>query len=90
MKKPTPPRNKSPAQLPVDTAFKRMKTLQEQGRYQESLYLALQIASAFPGVINAWSSASVNCIHLARWQDAIGYVQAALKYGGNTLQFNKY
>jgi len=85
MKKPTPPRNKSPAQLPVDTAFKRMKALHEQGRYEESLNLSLQIAHARPGLAGAWINAAASCAGLGRWQDAIRYGQTALARGGADL-----
>jgi hypothetical protein len=85
MKKTSPPRYKSKNQLLLDAAVKRMRTLHEQGRYQKSLDICLQITRAHPGIADAWGDAAANCVKLERWQDAIGYGQTALARGCNTL-----
>jgi hypothetical protein len=79
------PRNNEKAQLLVDAAVKRMKALMDQGHFQESLNICLQLTRAHPQMSGAWSAAAANCIHLARWQDAIHYAQTALTRGGNNL-----
>ncbi|MDR2990641.1 MAG: tetratricopeptide repeat protein [Burkholderiaceae bacterium] len=77
------PLNKSEVQLPLSTAGQRIKALYEQGRYQESLDICLQITHVHPEIADAWGNAAVNCVQLERWQDAICYGQAALARGGN-------
>ncbi|MDR2991645.1 MAG: tetratricopeptide repeat protein [Burkholderiaceae bacterium] len=68
-----------------DDAVQHIKALFEQRRYQESLDICLQITRAHPEIAEAWCNAAVNCVMLARWQDAMGYAQTALARGGNTL-----
>jgi len=60
-----------------------MRALHEQGRYQESLDICLQITRAHPAIADAWVDAATNCVGLERWQDAIRYGQTALARGGN-------
>ncbi|MDR2990644.1 MAG: hypothetical protein LBU72_01685 [Burkholderiaceae bacterium] len=64
-------------------AAQRINALQEQGYYQESLDLCLQITRAHSEMGNVWGAAASNCIYLGRWQDAIGYAQTGLTRGGN-------
>jgi hypothetical protein len=77
--------NKSKDQLLMDAALKRTNTLHEQGRYQESLDLCLQITREHPQAPQAWYNASVNAVVLRRWQDAVGYAQTALARGGKDI-----
>jgi tetratricopeptide (TPR) repeat protein len=77
--------SQSEAQLQIAAAVKRVKAFYEQGRYQESLDACLQITDIDRGAAGAWINAAVNCVLLARWQDAIDYAQTALTCGGNTL-----
>ncbi|MDR2155237.1 MAG: tetratricopeptide repeat protein [Burkholderiaceae bacterium] len=62
-----------------------MQALHEQGRYEESLDLCLQIIEDQPHWAAMWGNAATNCIMLGRWQDAIGYAQTALARGANNL-----
>ncbi|MDR2991301.1 MAG: tetratricopeptide repeat protein [Burkholderiaceae bacterium] len=75
--------HQSKAKLSLDATVNRIKALHEQGRYQESLDICLQIAPTHPDI--AWGNAAVNCARLERWQDAIHYAQTALAYGGDML-----
>ena len=74
--------NKSNFQLPVNTIIKHIKTLYDERRYAESLDRCLQITQAYPKLWKTWYWAETNCIHLQRWQDAIGYAHMALAHGG--------
>jgi hypothetical protein len=74
-------RSKAPSL--ADPRAAQMQALHEQGRYQESLDLCLQIVRAHPKWTVMWSNAAANCVMLARWQDAIDYAQTALAHGQN-------
>jgi tetratricopeptide (TPR) repeat protein len=58
-----------------------MAVLYEQKRYQESLDICLQIVRTHPETAHAWIDAAANCIHLERWQEAIGHAQTGLMRG---------
>jgi hypothetical protein len=77
--------NESEAQLQIDAAVKRMRALYVQGQYKEALDICLQLVRTDPNLWGAWSRAALNCLYLARWQEAIRYAQAALTHGGSDL-----
>jgi tetratricopeptide (TPR) repeat protein len=70
--------------LLLDTATKRMRAFQEQGRYQEALDISLHITQTHPYLAIAWADTAINCARLERWQDAIDYGQIALSHGEKT------
>jgi tetratricopeptide (TPR) repeat protein len=77
---------RSKAQLSSDAARKRITALYEQGRYQESLDICLEITRSHPEIVQVWHDAAVNCLYLMRWQDAIRYGQTALAHGCNGME----
>jgi hypothetical protein len=85
MDKTNDPENRLKALLLADPAFQRMRALHEQGHYEQSLDLGLQIAQTHPEMGDAWGAAAINCVKLKRWPDAIGYAQTALARGGDVL-----
>ncbi|MDR2991545.1 MAG: hypothetical protein LBU72_06410 [Burkholderiaceae bacterium] len=80
-KKTSTSRHRSKAQLLVEAAAKRVKTLFAQERYAESLAVCQQLMRTYPEVSGSWSDGAACCIQLERWQDAIRYAQAALARG---------
>jgi len=81
-----PPRSKT--LLPLDTAIKRQRALYEQGRYQESLDICLQLTRTHPGIAGVWGDAAGNCLKLGRWQEVIRYSQTAQSLSGKLLGGN--
>jgi hypothetical protein len=76
----------SKAQMVLNTAMQRIGALHEQGRYQESLNLCLQITGIHPEIGPVWSDAAASCLHLGRWQDVIDYAQTALACGYRNVE----
>jgi hypothetical protein len=72
----------SKAQLLLDATVKRMKALQEQECYEESLNICLQLTRTYPEIAGPWVDAAINCARLGRWQESIRYAQMALTRGG--------
>jgi hypothetical protein len=85
MIKASTPKSKSRVKLLLDVAEQRMRVLYEQGRYNDSLDICLQIVRTHPENCDAWICAAANCGRLGHWQDTIRYGCTALAHGGNTL-----
>jgi hypothetical protein len=71
------------SKFPLATVGQRIHSLHEQGRYQESLDICLQITHTHPEISGMWVDAAANCMRLGRWQDAVRYAQTALVRGGH-------
>jgi hypothetical protein len=82
----SPPQSKN--QPPLDALSKRMRMLHEQGYYEESLKVSLEIIHSYPGVMDGWNGAAANCIKFARWQDVIRYVHTGLACSQNTFGYD--
>jgi hypothetical protein len=80
-------RHESKTQLLVDAAVERMIMFQRQGRYREALDIYLQIERTYPDLVDTPMriDAAGDCIHLGRWQDAIGYAQTTLAQDANNF-----
>jgi len=79
---------RSKAPIPLATAAQRMVALNEQGRYQESLEVSLQIVRTYPGVMDGWNGVAANYIHSGRWQDVIRYAHAGLARRESTFGYD--
>jgi hypothetical protein len=60
-------------------ANKRIETLYSQGHYQEALDICLHLMHTYGNMVDVSKPAAINCLHLRRWQEAIGYAQAQLE-----------
>jgi hypothetical protein len=83
--KSSPPANGKPRQLLLDAARKRFMTEYARGRYAAALTQCLQAARLAPAIAQLWSDASVCCVKLERWDDAILYGQRALQLKGQDM-----
>jgi hypothetical protein len=72
----------------MQAALARMRALHEQGHYQQSLDISLQIAHDHPDAADAWNGAAANCLFLARWQDVIGYAKKGLALRDNLFGYD--
>jgi tetratricopeptide (TPR) repeat protein len=74
-----------PVQASILSAHRRASELYREGHHEQALQLCLLTTSTHPRLWVLWAEAAVNCVQLARWDDAITYAERARALGGHSL-----